>query len=932
MASENKEHKGFDLYKACVWVCWILIVFMVIIYIIGQFVYKHDYFNIGVNKTLDIEWEYRTADGKSGICTVPCRLGTGLGVAVELESVLPDDITDGMYMIIMAGKDLDLYIDGALRFSHKGLDCEIPGKIVKSERFPIPISAADAGKSVKIVKNEDRVPNGNVYVITYGDLYAQNRDFIESNLIKFIMCTVLFMVALAICIFNVVMNRVYEVSNSSLRFLGYGMMGLSLWIILDSYMYQMVFNNAYVDGLLSFIIVPILPIPFIRYMNEIQEHRYRSTYSWLMVLLLLDAIVTTVLHLTDILSFERTMYFNNGLVCITIAVIIYFIIKDIRNGHIQSYKMIAIGIAVLIFFSFMEIAFVYMHVFSLNGVWLTVGIFSMLVISTEHGIREIVADEQDRRAAIEANLVKSTFLANMSHEIRTPINSIMGMNEMILRECDDNDIREYAEHIKRSGKLLLSIIGDVLDVTKIEAGKLNIVKNPYNTATLIRDCVELLKEHASPKGLETKLDIDEEMPAVLEGDFNHIKQILINLITNAAKYTHDGQISLKIYSGDITTADNGLSICNVIYEVSDTGIGIKKGDIDRLFESFTRVDEKKNAHVQGTGLGLTIVRSLARAMGGDVTVSSTYGIGSTFAVNIPQRIISESPIEDSWRNTAVHKTVEEGRYRVSFEAPDARLLVVDDNSSNLMIIKQLLKATKIQMDLCDNGTEAIELSDKQKYDVILLDHMMPEPNGIDVLKHIKSTAGGINCDTRVIVLTANAVGGSRQEYLDYGFDDYISKPVDGTTLEQVLMRHLPKSKLLSPDVPDDKEDKSSSDSEGVKSVTIFKDGEFKKIAKMFGDEDFALEVMNKVAEDTLKMLDKMKSDILVDRYEDYAISAHAIKGMMASIYFEPLRVRSMEHEKAAKEGRYDFIKEDYDEYSAECTKFCNKILGNEDNI
>ncbi len=925
MTTEKNNNIMGTVYKVCIVISWLFVGFMVVLFFIGQFAFKHDFFDVGVSKALDIEWEYKTDDGQTGTCTVPCKLGTGLGVGVELRSILPTDIEDGMYLIIHAGRSQDIYIDGELRFTHDGSECELPGRIVKSERYPIRLSSSDSGKSIRIVKREKGVINGNVFEMRYGDLYALNRDFIDSNLIKFAMAIVLFLVAIVMCIANLIMNYNYKVYNPGLRYLGYGMLAIATWIITDSYLYQMVFDNAYIDGLLSFMIIPILPIPFIRYMNEVQEHRYEDLCVGAIAALIVDAITVAILHFTDILSYENTMMISNSIALLCALLLLAFIVLDGIRGYIRRYALIALGLTGLVVFAFLELVFINMHARAFNGIWLTIGIFFMLILSMTHSVRELLASEREKRTAIEANIVKTTFLANMSHEIRTPINSIMGMNEMILRENKDPDIAEYAEHIKRSGNLLLSIIGDVLDVTRIESGKLNIVNNPYNTAGFISDVVDIVYEHAAPKGLEVKLDIDEEMPAVLEGDQNHIKQILINLITNAGKYTNEGQISLRAYASDILMkGDQGT--CNVIFEVSDTGIGIKEDNIGRLFDSFTRFDEKKNANVQGTGLGLTIVKSLAEAMNGEVSVSSTYGMGSTFRVVIPQRVISVNPIEDSWHLSHDRKDKKtRGPYRAAFVAPEADILAVDDNGSNLMIIKQLLKATKARVDQADTGNEAISLVSRKHYDVILLDHMMPDPDGVAVLNYIKTDPSGLNYKTPVIVLTANAVGGSRAEYINMGFDDYLSKPIDGITLEQILQRYIPKEKMDYSEVEEtDTKEVKANDNEAKPKV--FGDGEFKKIAKMFGDEDFAYEVIHKVAEDTLKQLDKMKSDLLVDRFDDYAINAHAIKGMMASVYYEPLRQRSMEHEKAAKEGRYDFIKEDFEDYSIKCREFCDKIL------
>ncbi len=944
---DSKNEKRNILYRLSVAITWVVVIATIALYIIGQFALKHDVLNVGEGKLLDITWEYETESGATGTCTVPVRLDTDDYEWVKLTSVLPDDIEDGMYICVMAGRGLKLYIDGELRFNHTGYDSEIPGRVVKSELFPIKLSAADAGKSVVILKDEDNAYNGNILSIYYGEMYAIDRLIVDDNIIKFGMGILLFVMAVLTIIASIIAGVIYKVNNVALMVLGFGMVGISTWVVTDSFLYQFAFNNIYVDGLMGYILTPIMPIPFIRYINEVQRGRYEKVQSAIMAGLVLDELVMSGLHFLDIRSFEKTLLINDLIVGIAILLQIIFLVLDYRRGYAREYRWVAIGVMAMVVCSILEIIFINLHIVAFNGVWMMLGVYLLIGACMVHTLGDIMDSERERRKAIESNRIKTAFLANMSHEIRTPINSVMGMNEMILRESNDADITEYAEHIKRSCNLLLSIIGDVLDISKIEAGKMNIVSDPYNIANIIGDVTNLLNQQAANRNLETKIDISSDIPAVLDGDENHIRQILINLVTNAIKYTQNGTVSLKAYSEDVKDEDeksNGK--CILFFEVSDTGIGIKKSDIDRLFDSFERADESKNKHIQGTGLGLAIVKNLTEAMGGTISVESVYGKGSTFKVRIPQRIISRTPVSDNWKTAGTEDSEKERKYVASFKAPKASILAVDDNSSNLMIIKQLLKQTRVNIQLADNGKEAIELSSNNKYDVILLDHMMPEPDGIQVLKAIRGSAANPNKKTPIIVLTANATKDSRDEYRAIGFDDYIAKPVNGSTLESILADHIPEElierqkadSVPAPEaIADEDKGESSAPVKGAETVQkrtntggSLKDHEaFNKSLRIYGTESFTYEIMDKVAADTLDMLDILKKDIEAEDFADYAIRAHGIKGMMASVYNDKLRERSKAHEMAAKSGDVGYIKKDYEDYNRACRDFCEMVINRE---
>ncbi len=931
MSDHSDGNKNSILYRICMILTWLIVAGMVILYIVGQFVYKHNALNTGVSKSLNLTWDYETESGKSGTCTLPQRFDMEYDEWLKLTSVLPDDISDGMYMCIMAGRSVRINIGGEDRFVHYGDESEIPGRIIKSAYFSVPLYAKDAGAVITITKDEHGVFNGNVFEILYGDMYAMTREIMSEYIVKFAMAVLMLAVSIVTCIAAFTTERVYKLNTKALRMLGFGMLAISLWIITDSYMYQFVFGNIYIDGVISYMLTPILPIPFIRYINEVQKGRYEKYYIRFIIALIADELIVSILHFADIYSFEMTLAYNDAVVVIAALSIIVFIIVDYKRKYINEYKWVAIGIVGLIICAILEILFINIHILPFGGIWMVIGLYFMIFASLIHTLGDIMNSERDRRKAIESNRIKTAFLANMSHEIRTPINSIMGMNEMILRESKDEDISEYAEHIKRSCNLLLSIIGDVLDFSKIESGKMKICNDPYNISTLLRDVASLLNQQAALKSLETRIDYAEDIPSVLDGDENHIKQILINLITNAVKYTSSGTVGITAKKMATDTPDTVI----LVFSVSDTGIGIKKSDIGRLFDSFERADESKNRHIQGTGLGLSIVKSLTEAMGGDIEVDSAYGSGSTFTVKIPQRVISNEPVGKSWKNDPAQGAKEEKKYIASFKAPRASILAVDDNPTNLMIIKQFLKETKVNIVLCDSGVEALKLCSNNRYDMILLDHMMPDPDGVEVLKIIRSDKKNPNNKTPIIVLTANVAKDSKDEYIAMGFNDYVAKPVDGMTLERAVASNLAKEliedKSGNKDVTESKSGKEHAVCKLQKDERCVKDMEFyKNSVRAYGGEAFAGEIISKVATDTLDILDILKRDIESGDYTDYAIRAHGIKGMMASIYYERLRERSRLHEMAAKEGRIDYIRQDFNSYVEECREFCKQIIDRED--
>ena len=502
------------------------------------------------------------------------------------------------------------------------------------------------------------------------------------------------------------------------------------------------------------------------------------------------------------------------------------------------------------------------------------------VIKEINSMNEFMQRQLD--AVDSASKAKSQFLANMSHEVRTPINAILGMNEMIIRESSDEQIVEYATNVKQAGKALLAQVNSILDYSKLEEGKMEIIQVEYDLATMINGFVTSVTTRAKSKGLRMEVNVDTNLPTTLLGDDVRLGQVINNLLTNAVKYTEVGVITLNIWeeSREDGAIDIGVS-------VQDTGIGIKPEDMEKLSASFTRIEEERNRNIEGTGLGIPIVIEILRLMGSDLKVESVYGQGSTFSFVIRQGIINDEPLGD-YRKRVKRSYRRRNKYTYP-SMPKANIIVVDDYEMNLVVAKNLMKVYDFIPDLAESGPEALTRIEEKHYDIIFMDHMMPDMDGVEALEILKKRQM-IDESTAVIALTANAIAGAKDFYISKGFNDYLTKPIDAEALEQVLNKYVPAEKIVK---------KSISDIKNNKSLTV-NDDERKALIKIFVS----------TIQETAKNLDSL---LEAEDIKNYTIKVHGLKSTARLIGEMSISSKAEALEKAGNENDWDYIKSHHKE-------------------
>ncbi len=887
-------------------------------------------------------WTYEDSYGDKNKIVFDKKYEYNTGDSFTISSVIPRVPSDRAYICFLTMNDTEVYINGELRNKLDLLnDSHILGGPTKNFYFLTPINRSDEGKTVTIIryKHEGFSENTWVHEVLLGSLSDLYLHLFMEYGTSFIMYIMILFASMMIILAGLIL-RIRLGQSVNMIYAGVAVFMTAAWMITDSYFFPFFFGHYHIDGLMSYFLCLLLPIPYIAYLASLQKGRREVFYIVCHIIVLANFVILSVLHLTGIVKFYDSLLYIDVLLILLMIAGAVILFREFKSGHIRKYRYTAIGMLGFMIFSILEIFIILTPDLQNNGGMILLGLLFFLIFAVGQQFEDGKEADAERRRAMELSDAKTNFLTSMSHEIRTPINSILGMNEMILRENKDPNIESYARTVKNSGKMLLSLVNDVLDFSKIEAGRLEITNVDYDLSTLLSDINSIASERASQKSLEYTINIDEGIPALLNSDEFRIKQILLNLISNAVKYTDKGKVTLNV-GGHYENDD----LFMLKFDVEDTGRGIKEEDKETLFDAFSRIDLKNNRNIEGTGLGLAIVKSIVDSLGGQICLESEYLKGSVFSVILPQKVIDESPVDTSLTSVRSYETE---KHVCDYRAPEANVLAVDDNGPNLSIVREFLKETGVSLDTCTNGLDALERCKEKKYDLILLDHMMPEPDGIVTLKIIRKNPLSLNKDTNAVVLTANAVAGSRQMYLDAGFVDYLTKPIDAAVLEETVKKYIPSEKIIKVGDPlsdeprtempkqdvveyDDGRMEFNAVSDPVKTeyqsrLNTLPEIDFETAMRYCaGHEDILIKVVADIVQDAPSRAGLMRDSVKDKDYEAYRIGAHSIKGTMATIGANDFSEKAKKHEYAVKEDNLAFVDENYEVFLDEFEALCKKL-------
>lgn len=730
--------------------------------------------------------------------------------------------------------------------------------------------------------------------------------------------------------------RLYYHRKIDLEYLSWGILLGAVWNITNSQAGKVLFNYSPAVTDIAFFVMLLMPLPFLFYMDEVQRERYRKWYRTAEILLVVECVVFFGVYYFQLRDLSDALLLPLVFFILLALMMIGTILSDIFRGHIREYAVVAAAVICVWIAAFVRIFYIRRGNVKSDAA-LPAGMIILLLLAAANTIYELVNMEKKKQQALMASEAKGRFLANMSHEIRTPINAVLGMDAMILRECADVTIREYALDIQNAGQSLLALINDILDLSKIESGKLEILPEEYDFSSLIHDIMNMITMKAKDKGLDVHLSIDENLPSRFWGDDTRLRQVLVNIMNNAVKYTEKGSVTLTV-TGAVAEGSHSIKdgtfdsdtqsedpVCSLTFQVRDTGIGIRQEDIAKLFAEFERIEEERNRNIEGTGLGMSITTQLLELMGSKLEVESVYGEGSTFYFTLEQKIIDAEPIGDLGER--IKKRATEYSYQVAFTAPEAQVLVVDDNSVNRKVFTNLLKATKVKIDEAAGGMECIRMAGEKQYDIIFLDHMMPDLNGIETLHRIRELENCPCHSAPVIALTANAVSGAREMYLKEGFDSFLSKPIIPDKLEKMLIQFIPEDKITYEEIANDspesiavngETDTGKPEETGETDALPQLDGIDWEYARLHlkdvgilkdtvNDFYLAMDGESEELERFLQMIQETSGEQQRNAAEQFEIKVHAMKSNSAMIGAVPLSGVAKMLEYSARDGEMEVV-------------------------
>lgn len=830
------------------------------------------------------------------------------------ENKVPDYLCGNTISFLSADKTLQIFVGDEEIYSF-GIGDErkighTPGSIMVFADIP-----ADAyGKTIKIVM-QSHFEDFATYMtsIKVADRDIAILKYIELKLFDVMCCVIIFICGLVIIILAIIQKLVNH-KTDGLFSLGAYLMLISVYHIIETKVLTVFYGNQYLYSNLVFIILMTAPLLFENLLYE-KAYGVRTHAKLLMIASIANIVGQVTLQCLNIFDFMDMAVISHFI--LGVAVITAFYSQVMYISEDGKMNAIIIGVFFMTLGAVTDIVRTYIDKVGDFGKFSRYGVCVFAITEIVTCMQDMIKSqielaETARIQADNANKAKSQFLANMSHEIRTPINGILGMDAMIMKECTDSSQLEYALNIQHASQNLLAIVNDILDISKIEAGKMDIVPVEYELQSMLNDCYQLVAGRASDKGLYFNMQIAPDLPSGLKGDEVRIRQIINKLLSNAVKYTHEGGFTLKLSGGK--KEGNTIDLC---ISVKDTGMGIKKHELNKLFNSYTRMDQEKNRNIEGTGLGLNLTKNLVELMNGTITVDSVYGQGSEFKVVIPQFVINNTPIND-WSKSYNSMMTLKDKEVVELYAPGAHILVVDDVEMNLKVVQGLLKDTYIKIDTALNGIKAISMIRQKHYDLILLDHMMPELDGVETLKRIKALKDNPNKDTPVIMLTANAVVGVREEYLKEGFTDYLSKPIFENKLKRTIIKYISEDLVQHREAEEEIVEEAKNPYQAISGDLSMEKAfatygiDFKSgMAYCMDNIELYKEIVESFVKDNL--MNQMIEQFEDSNWVEYRTIAHSIKSSANTIGAKELGEKARLLEYAARDVDVEYIKAHHQE-------------------
>ena len=802
---------------------WLLLVFQffILLYVIVGFEIQDVTLSKGETYDFNRGWVLKQeTKEEQQLSSLPYLGKSKAEEVVIMENQLPGKYKGKTMAFLSADKIVKIFVDQELIYEFGTKDIRSFGKTPGSNYHFVDLPEE---AKTNVIRIEMTSPYKDM-AAKIGTITVGERDILILQLLKDNILHIIFNILILLCgfiFFLLFLIRTFsKQSAGGMQYLAGYCVVAALYYFVETKVLHIFYGNQTFYSILVFLCLMMMPLFIALYYSGGELGEFEKRWKVMFGLNIGNIILQLFLQLTNLVDFMKMSFLSHGLIAATVMICVWSYVQLWRR---KREHQVLVGMAGMLFMGMggtIDIIRMYTIGFGDMGKFSRLGTLCFSIIMLVNNFGQLIKGyagnieenarllqremeyiekkneqlkkanevaEEARKEALAANAAKGKFLAQMSHEIRTPINAVLGMDTMILRETKEEKIKEYALDIQNAGQNLLALINDILDFSKIESGKLEILPIEYDFSSLIHDISNMIQVKAKGKNLKLEFFVDPKIPSKLMGDDVRIRQILVNLLNNAVKYTKEGSIRLRV------EAQEEEHKVLLHFSVEDTGIGIKQEDISKLFQEFQRIEEKRNRNIEGTGLGLNITARFLALMGSRLKVESVYGKGSRFYFTLEQQVVDSTPIGNLQQR--IQEQVTEYHYSAVFTAPEAKLLVVDDNLVNLKVFTGLLKDLKVKIDVADSGKDCLKLLEKHTYDLIFLDHMMPEMDGIETLHRIKEMKDNPCVYTPVVALTANAITGAKEMYLAEGFDAFLSKPINPERLEKLILKLLPRELL-----------------------------------------------------------------------------------------------------------------------------------------